>query len=136
LAETMAWVKESQMLRKRLTWHGELSDANYQHLLSEAAFLWHAGAIDNGTFSVVESVSLGVPALSSDYPAMREIDRQFCLNLSWMDADDPKAMALELKNLEKSCLELRKLLPSAEQLAVQDLECLAGEYWKEARRCL
>ena len=56
---------------------GELRDRAFAGLLSEAAFLWHPAMIDNGSFTVIESAMRGVPALSSDYPAMREIDENF-----------------------------------------------------------
>lgn len=129
-------VKNSKVLRRRVRWQGELPDDEYRRTLAGAAFLWHAGKIDNGTFSVVEAASLGVPGLSSDYPAMREIDDQFSLNLAWMDAADPKAMAERLKQMELTHLTRRRLLPSRTQLAEQSVDKLAGEYWKAVRECL
>lgn len=136
LKQTMTWVRTHEQLKRRLHWPGELPDADYQRLLQGAAFLWHAGRIDNGTFSVVEAASLGVPALSSDYPPMREMDAQFGLNLAWMDASDPKAMASALKDMEEKHLERRTRLPTGEQLASQSVQRLAGAYWKAASACL
>lgn len=136
LASVQFLVKGSKALQQRLRWQGELSDRDYQRTLARAAFLWHAGKIDNGTFSVIEAASLGVPALSSDYPAMREIDQQFALNLAWMDSGDPRAMAAQLKQMESTCQERRKTLPTKSQLAEQSVEKLAGEYWKAVRECL
>jgi glycosyltransferase involved in cell wall biosynthesis len=109
-------------------WKGELAANDYQQTLARAAFLWHAGKIDNGTFSVIEAASLGVPALSSDYPAMREIDQQFALNLAWMSADEPKAMAEQLKQMESTHQARRGLLPSKSRLAEHGVDRLAGEY--------
>lgn len=136
LKQTMAWVRAHVQLKRRLHWPGELPDTDYQRLLQGASFLWHAGYIDNGTFSVVEAAGLGVPALSSDYPAMREMDAQFALNLSWMDASDPKAMAQALKDIEQNHRERRALLPTADQLASQSIDRLAPAYWKAASACL
>jgi glycosyltransferase involved in cell wall biosynthesis len=68
---------------------GELPDGRYQSLLAGAEFLWHPARRDNGTFCVVEAASLGVPALSSDYPAMRELESTFALGLAWMDPARP-----------------------------------------------
>ncbi|WP_439112239.1 glycosyltransferase [Hydrogenophaga sp.] len=136
LKHTMAWVRNHEQLKRRLHWDGELPEDDYQNLLESSAFLWHAGRIDNDTFSVVEAAGLGVPALSSDYPPMREIDAQFGLNLAWMDAGDPKAMARALKDMEAQHLARRALLPSAEQLASQSVERLATTYWKAASECL
>jgi glycosyltransferase involved in cell wall biosynthesis len=126
----------SKTLRQRVRWHGELPDIDYKRTLVGAAFLWHAGKIDNGTFSVVEAASLRVPALSSDYPAMREIDEQFALNLAWMDADDSIGMAEQLKQMELTYQSRRGSLPSKATLAEQCVDKLAGEYWKAVRECL
>lgn len=129
-------VKISTALKRQLKFLGELPDMVYQNQLRGSVFLWHAGRIDNGTFSVVEAAHLGVPALSSDYPAMREINAQFGLNLTWTDARDPAAMAQQLKRMETEAITLRERLPSAERLAAQSVEKLAGAYWQAVREHL
>jgi glycosyltransferase involved in cell wall biosynthesis len=129
-------VEGSPALKSKLKWLGELPDRNYQHVLANSAFLWHAGLIDNGTFSVVEAAGLEIPSLSSDYPAMREIDAQFSLNLSWMNARQPKHMASQLKEMELSYVSRRELLPTSEQLASQSVPRLASAYWQVIRKCL
>jgi glycosyltransferase involved in cell wall biosynthesis len=126
----------SSVLKRQLKLLGELPDLAYQNQLIGCAFLWHAGRIDNGTFSVVEAAHLGLPSLSSDYPAMREIDAQFGLNLSWMDAHSPNAMAQQLKMMESKAMIFREHLPSAERLATQSVEQLADSYWHAVRKCL
>lgn len=128
--------KSSPILKRRLKLSGELSDQAYQAMLSDAQFLWHAGRIDNGTFSVIEAAQLGVPSLSSYYPAMREIDRQFSLNLQWMDAHDPDNMARQLKYMEQEAEILRTQLPSSETLAEQTVGKLAQAYWETIKECL
>lgn len=136
LKKTMAWVRAHERLQSSLRWHGELLDDDYQRLLQGATFLWNATRIDNGTFSAVEAASLGVPTLSSDYPAMREMNAQFALNLAWMDATDPLSMAQALKDMEDRHLEHRNSLPSAELLATQSVERLAPSYWQAAVKFL
>jgi glycosyltransferase involved in cell wall biosynthesis len=128
--------RQSKALRQHVRWLGELPDALYQRQLAQAGFLWHAGRIDNGTFSVIEAACMGVPALSSDYPAMREIDQQFGLNLAWMDPDSPRHMAEQLRRLEQEALARRSSLPSALQLQAQRIEHHASAYWQELRICL
>lgn len=123
----------SDELKRKFKIEGELSDRIYRRQLSGAAFLWHPGQIDNGTFSVVEAAHFGVPSLSSDYPAMREIDQQFGLNLRWMDSDDPENMARQLKKMETDGAKLRQMLPSAKQLASQSVDKLSGAYWDVVR---
>lgn len=132
----IVWLKSNKGLLTRLTFSGNLPDEDYRRLLSGAAFLWHPGRIDNGTFSVIEAASLGVPALSSDYPAMREIDAQFRLNLMWQQADDPRSMANAMWEMERYHVARRENLPTAEELASQDTQQLAGDYWRAIRECL
>lgn len=126
----------SKLMRKRIKWMGELPEGQYWRLLSKASFIWHPGRVDNGTFTVIEAASVGVPALSSDYPAMREIDQQFSLNLCWMKSDSPRQMAERLKRMESELPELKKCLPSLNELALQRIEHHAKAYWQEVRTCL
>ena len=133
LAETYA---RNACLQDNVKLRGELSDTGYFQELAGAAFLWHPTLVDNGTFSVVEAARLGVPSLSSDYPAMREMDAQFGLQLAYMDRNDPRNMAAQLKWMEMNLAERRSLVPGAERLATQRLETLAPSYWKAVRECL
>ncbi|MCE1191515.1 MAG: glycosyltransferase [Acidovorax sp.] len=128
--------ERSAALRKHVSWLGEISDQKYCDLLTRAKFLWHAGLIDNGTFSVIEAASLGVPALSSDYPAMREIDAKYALELTWMDPNSSRNMALQLKYMEGNVKDLRGRLPSKEQLALHSVENMSYSYWSEVRACM
>ena len=115
---------------------GELPDAQYRALLAGAEFLWHPARRDNGTFCVVEAASVGVPALSSDYPAMREIEHAFALGLAWMDPACPLDMARQLKHMEQQARDRRGLLPDRQRLAEASLETAAPRYWEAARECL
>jgi glycosyltransferase involved in cell wall biosynthesis len=128
--------RSSRALRQNLKFERELSDRNFQMLLQGAGFLWHPGRIDNGTFSVIDAARLDVPSLSSDYPAMREIDGQFRLNLAWTDPHEPDDMARELKHMEVNLETARNNLPSADALAGQSVDRLAGAYWGVIREYL
>jgi glycosyltransferase involved in cell wall biosynthesis len=129
-------ISSHRCLRKHVRWKGEVSEDVYRRALADAAFLWHAGRIDNGTFSVIEAAHLGVPALSSDYPAMREIDDQYSLQMAWMDPDSPADMARQLATMSKEYPLRKRLLPSSEMLAGQSPEALAPAYWEAIRSCL
>lgn len=129
-------INSDEILRRRLKLSGELSDCKYRKALALASFLWHPDRIDNGSFSVVEAAYLNVPSLSSDYPAMREINEQFSLNLTWTDSDSPQHMALMLKFMESSSIQLRNLLPSKDALQKQNVGNLAKYYWGVIRECL
>ncbi|MES2934940.1 MAG: glycosytransferase, partial [Pseudomonadota bacterium] len=63
-------ITTSPLLQRQIKFMGELTTQSYHDCLANCAFMWHAGRIDNGTFSVVEAAHLGRPSLSSDYPAM------------------------------------------------------------------
>ena len=123
-------------LRARIRLKGELSDAMYQRELAEARLLWHPAQIDNGSFSVVDAAHLRIPALSSDYPAMREINDQFGLGLAWSPSDDPDRMARALKWMEEHAEQQRLVLPPKESLEKQNVDAFAGRYWAVVRECL
>ncbi|MFD2884496.1 hypothetical protein ACFS4T_25530 [Pseudomonas lini] len=92
--------------------------------------------IDNGTFSAIEAAYLNVPTLSSDYPAMREIDEQFSLNLEWMDSSDYREMGRKLKEMELTHLSRSATLPGVARLSEQHVEKLGVKYWEVIRECL
>ena len=128
-------VSNSKALKKNIRWRGDLPDSVYRAHLQNAAFLWHPARIDNGTFSVVEAAHLGVPALSSDYPAMREIDEQFGLNLSWMDSARPEQMARQLNWMEENADAACARLPAKDKLDSLGEERYPA-YWQAVRECL
>lgn len=128
--------KKSAKLSQHVHFRGDLSEVEYRDTLRHATFLWHAGKVDNGTFSVIEAASLGVPSLSSDYPAMREINSQFHLNLAWMDASNPQDMARQLKKMESSATEMRTKLPDEAEMQSNHIEVHAAAYWREVATCL
>jgi glycosyltransferase involved in cell wall biosynthesis len=123
-------------LRARIRLKGELPDSLYQREMAGARFLWHPAQIDNGTFSVVDAAHVGVPALSSDYPAMHEIDKQFELDLAWTTSSDPDRMARALKWMEDHCDQRRSLLPSSDKLEQRHVDAFASQYWNAVRECL
>ncbi len=129
-------VQKNAKLRCNVKFLGDLADSAYQSQLCHSMFLWHAGRIDNGTFSVIEAAWSGIPALSSDYPAMREINEQFNLNLSWMDPYDPENMAMQLKMMETESGVLKTRLPSFDSLSNQSVEKLSSAYWEAVKECL
>ncbi len=128
--------ENSQKLQENLNFLGNLADRKYHSILSQARFLWHPAIIDNGTFSVIEACSLEVPSLSSDYPAMHEINVNFDLNLTWQNSNLPEDMAKQLKYMELKSCSLRKKLPSLVHLRTKSIEAYAKIYYKELIKCL
>lgn len=122
--------------KQRIRVLGDLRETAYRQAVAAAAFAWHPCSIDNGTFSVVEAAACRVPALSSDYPAMREIDVALGLNLAWMDAHDPADMARALKRMETGWRERRHMLPSAESVSAHGPQALGSSWWEAVSQCL
>jgi glycosyltransferase involved in cell wall biosynthesis len=125
-----------ELNRARIGLRGELPDTLYRREVGNAVFLWHTPELEDDVFGVIEAAYLGVPSLSSDYPAMREIDDQFGLNLAWMHHDGPRRMASALRSMEDDANRRRTLLPTGEALRNQDTEALERQYWKAVRECL
>lgn len=136
LSSLVSILEKNNKMEKKIKFLGELSGKDYQSELQDCQFLWHSALIDNGTFSVVEAACLGVPALSSDYPAMQEIDEQFNLNLCWMNPDDPENMAKNLKMMETKARELRAYVPTSTILLNESVEKLSSSYWEVVKECL
>jgi len=130
LASAQDILRLNKNLQNNISILGNLSDHQFRNHLSHAKFLWHAGKIDNGTFSVIEAAYLSVPSLSSNYPAMREINEQFRLGITWMDSSSPKNMANQLKCMEEEYLAKKSLLPDMTKLQQQLSDQVSKSYWQ------
>ena len=128
--------RSSSALKQQLSIEGELPDrAIGPHSVAPLSF----GIPQRSTtahFPSLEAAHFGVPALSSDYPAMREIDVQFALRLTWMDQDDPEDMARQLKHMEEDLETPRRHLPRAEELASHAFDKHGGAYWSVIKEYL
>ncbi len=123
-------------METRIRVMGDLPDARFRRLLAGATFLWHPGLLDNGTFSVVEAAQMGVPSLSSDYPAMRELAEQFHLSLAFSNPREARDMASKLKWMELNHLERRAALPDRATLEASSGDAVALTYWRQFLKCL
>ncbi len=128
LNNTQIIIKNSDILKNKLHIKGELSEFEYQQTLFNSCFLLHGAKIDNGTFSVIEAAQLGIPSLSTYYPAMLEINQQFNLNLMFIDAHSSQDIAKKLKFMEVNYLHLKKNLHNF-TLTGQTIEELSIAYW-------
>lgn len=136
LQEISTVIERSRQLKDYVEWCGDLPDGSYAEVLAGARFLWHPGKIDNGTFSVVEAAYFGVCSLSSDYPAMREMDEVFKLGLVWMTPDSPREMAEKLKYMEQSSVEVSRRSPPSGEDYEAEFSIASNQYWNEIRQCL
>lgn len=129
-------LKRSPTMKKMMVFCGELSDADYKLKLKHAAFFLHTALIDNGTLAVIEAAQMGVPSLSNDYACMREIDKQFDLNLAWMDATSSQDMANHLMDISGRYLSLKENLMAKNKQQFTHTNDDNINYWTVVKSCL
>jgi glycosyltransferase involved in cell wall biosynthesis len=129
-------VARSRLLRKRVKFVGELSEADYFTTLAQSSFLFHPALVDNGTYAVTEAAWFGVPSLSHDYPAIRWMDERFGLALAYCDARDPEDVARALVRMEEEAPLRRSLLPSRERLQRHSWKSHARAFWSKVGRLM
>ena len=105
IQEIRSRIRESEILRTRLTVAGELSHEHYRSALAGAAYLWHNVLYDNGTFSVIEAAHLGTRSLVSKYPQMMEICEAYQIAVQTFDPWSTEDAARQMKAMEQSLLQ-------------------------------
>ena len=136
LVAVRAKIAECEAVRARLRILGNLPDSQYVSQLAHADLLLHGALYDNGTFSVVEAAWFGVPAVSSLYPAMREIEARFGVPLEYFEASDPDSLAAALGRAFADPAALRARLPQRERLRQHSFEVTAPQYWTAFKQAL
>lgn len=126
-------IHSSKRLSRLVTVVGHLPDDQYIALLSNARLLFHPALFDNGTFAVLEAAWHGVPSVSSDYPAMREISQRFGVPLTFFDPSDPKSMAAALHAAVSDRERLAAALPCRDHLRRFSPRENAREFWATMR---
>jgi glycosyltransferase involved in cell wall biosynthesis len=123
-------IRRTDQFRKRARFLGEVSDTTYKRILSGAVALLHSALYDNGTFSVIEAACAGVPAISSDYPAMKEIASRFRLPIVFFNPVDGTSLRIAIEECLNSADKLRQKLPSIHELSRHSFNELAPVYWR------
>lgn len=126
-------IKSSDRLSRLVKIVGHVPDEEYVALLSSALLLFHPALFDNGTFAVLEAAWHGVPSVSSDYPAMREISQRFGVPLTFFDPSDPKSMAAVLRAAVADRSRLAAALPCRDHLRRFSPRWNAAEFWAAMR---
>lgn len=121
-------LKRNKTLASKIHFIGNVSDKIYAYYLKNARFLLHPALYDNGTYAVIEAAYLGVPSLSSRYPAMEFINKKFGLNMHFFDPRDAKDLANALLVMEKSAPYVP--LPAQEELQNHDWQALSLALYK------
>lgn len=131
-------IYSSQYLMKNIKIQGYMKKKDFVDVLKSAKFFFHPGYADNGNGTAFDAAMLGVPSLSSDYPAMRNMDQVCKLSMCLFDPNSSHEMAETLMYGEKNWEMLREQLPQKEELkkhTVQDAE-LCEKIYKILLGCI
>ena len=123
----------SNILKKRVSIRGNIPKREYIELLGNAAFVFHPGYGDNGNGSVFDAASLGIPAIVSEYPAMRYMGEFMKVPLWSFDPFSPKDMAEKLLVASEHQEEYKAQMPSESVLMQADYRVKAGELYQTVR---
>lgn len=119
---------------RHICFKGNMDKQSYLSCLKHARFLLHPGYGDNGNGTTFDAACMGVPTLSNDYPAMRDL-ADFChIPVAFMDAFDEKKMALALLNMEKHAAQLAAQIPPVEVLRTATISHTRHALYSEIRR--
>jgi len=110
-------IRGETAFKKMLFFRGNLTKSAYASLLKGSRFLLHACIVDNGAFSVVDAAMLGLPSVSSRYPAMEYMDSTMGLNLKFFDPHDEKDLLAILRMAEKESEQWKEDVPSSNTLS-------------------
>lgn len=109
-------IKQDPNLQKNIVFCGNMDKAKYYSILKGAKFMMHPGYADNGNGTVIDAAFMRVPAISSDYPAMRYIENKMDLNIKFFDPFNSRQLAELLLQMETEHELQREKLPSVECL--------------------
>lgn len=109
-------VNSDRLLKKYVHFKGRLPKKNYYSIVRNAKFMIHPRMADNGNGAVVDAAFLGVPSISSDYPAMRNLDEALKLGLMFFDKRDEKQLRDCLLYAEGNAEQMKQQLPTVEEL--------------------
>lgn len=109
-------IRNSIYLKDHLRFMGNMPKDTYIQVLKEAKFVYHPGYGDNGNGTVMDAAGMGVPSLSSDYPAMRYLASFIGVPVHYVPPFDVDKIASALGNMENYCDEYAQQLPSRKEL--------------------
>lgn len=109
-------IKHDKYLKENLLILGHLSKAKYYKLLKGAQFFFHCGLIDNGNMASFDAALLGIPSISSDYPAMRYYEAYLKLPIVFFDAFDSESIYRGVLYMENESCAIKKKMPKPDAL--------------------
>ena len=84
--------------------------------MKNAKFFMHPGFIDNGNMTAIDAAFLGVPTLTSEYPAMRYYEDTMHLGMKFFNPFDARDLAESLFYMEENYLAHAEMLPPVDEL--------------------
>lgn len=130
------YLKKNRRLAEKVHFLGNISNSEYAAQLAKARFLVHNVIMDNGTLCAVEAAYVGTPTLSSDYPPMRYLSDRYGLNCRFFDAQDTKALAKSLIEMEHDSAALASALPTKDHLEAFSWRGVSAEFFNAIRPVL
>lgn len=93
-----------------------MSKEQYFSVLKNARFFMHPGFADNGNMTAIDAAFLGVPTITSDYPAMRYYEETMQLNMRFFSPFKVKELSELLMKMESDYEKQARLLPTVDEL--------------------
>ena len=134
VAEVRELIQAEPVLKRHLKIRGNMKKSTYTDVLAKACFIFHPGYGDNGNGTAIDAAGVGVPALSSDYPAMRYLADFMGLSFHYMSAFEPDSMAKALMDMEANYEAYARELPSREQLAERNYRAQGARLYEALKR--
>lgn len=94
-------INNNSLLKKHIFVLGNLSKKAYYGLLQNANFFFHPGFADNGNGGAFDAAVIGTKTISSDYPAMREMDSEMNLGIRFFNRESTDEIVEALIEGEK-----------------------------------
>lgn len=129
LISVREFLEKNKHILKKVKFIGELSKMEYRKVLSGAKLHLHNVFTDNGSLDALEAVLLGVPSLSSDYPAMRYFDKVFNMKCQFFNAYNDCQLTDLLISGEQNYNEWKERLPNKSEIVVHSIENTYPEIW-------
>ncbi len=107
---------QNEILYDKLICMGNLDKNQYLNVLSKAKFIIHPGFADNGNGAAIDAAFLGVPTISSDYPAMRYIDEKMSLNFRFYETFESDELSSLILESENDCSVWKKNIPDIDYI--------------------
>ena len=116
ILEVREFIKKEKLFKNKLVFCGNMSKNKYLNILGKAKFFMHPGFTDNGNMTAIDAAFLGVPTITSDYPAMRYYEEYMHLNMRFFNPFKPNELKQLLFDMEENHEKYKAMLPPSDRL--------------------